>query len=164
MASNVFRFEEVWTLPDAAPADVWGVLADGELLPRWWRNVYLESEPLGSGEPGVGSRFRARARGFLPYHLRFVIEVIELVPDRLVAVRTKGDFDGVWRASLSPEGNGTRVDLVWEVTVERPILRLLSPLLRPAFAWNHRWTTPRGEAGLRAYLAERRVGEHPGHA
>jgi len=26
-------------------------------------------------------------------------------------------------------------------------------LLWPAFAWNHRWTTPRGEAGLRRYLA-----------
>lgn len=52
---------------------------------------------------------------------------------------------------------GTRADLTWEVTVERPILRLLAPLLRPAFAWNHRWTTPRGEAGLRAFLAERRA-------
>jgi len=41
------------------------------------------------------------------------------------------------------------------VTVLRPILRLLAPLLRPAFAWNHRWTTPRGEKGLREYLAAR---------
>jgi len=45
--------------------------------------------------------------------------------------------------------------LTWQVLVERPILRFLSPLLRPTFAWNHRWTTPRGEAGLRRYLAER---------
>ena len=56
-------------------------------------------------------------------------------------------------------GDGTRVDLVWQVIVERPILKLLSPLLRPAFAWNHRWTTPRGEAGLKRYLAERRAGK-----
>jgi len=99
---------------------------------------------------------RARARGFLPYRLNFIIEAVELVPDRLVAVKTSGDFDGRWRAELSPLGGGTRVDLTWEVTVERPILRLLTPLLRPAFVWNHRWTTPRGEAGLRAFLAGRR--------
>lgn len=79
------------------------------------------------------------------------------MPDRLVGVRTSGDFDGRWRAELSPMGGGTRVNLTWEVTVERPILRLLAPLLRPVFAWNHRWTTPRGEAGLQAFLAERRA-------
>jgi hypothetical protein len=49
---------------------------------------------------------------------------------------------------------GVHVDLVWEVTVLRPILRRLAPLLKPAFAWNRRWTTPRGEKGLRDYLAE----------
>jgi len=84
------------------------------------------------------------------------IEAVELAPDRLVAVRTTGDFDGRWRAELSPSASGTRANLTWEVTVERPILRLLAPLLRPAFAWNHRWTTPRGEAGLKAFLAQRR--------
>ena len=70
-------------------------------------------------------------------------------------MKTTGDFDGRWRAELSPLANGTRADLTWEVTVERPVLRLLAPLLRPAFAWNHRWTTPRGEAGLKAFLAQR---------
>lgn len=55
-------------------------------------------------------------------------------------------------------GAGTHVDLVWQVTVERPILKFLAPLLRPAFAWNHGWTTPRGETGLRRYLAARKNG------
>jgi hypothetical protein len=48
-------------------------------------------------------------------------------------VRTLGDFDGLWNALLTQEETGVRVDLVWEVTVLRPILRLLAPLLRPAF-------------------------------
>jgi hypothetical protein len=78
---------------------------------------------------------------------------VELVPERRVVVRTLGDFDGLWSAVLTQTETGVRVDLVWEVTVLRPILRLLAPLLRPAFAWNHRWTTPRGEQGLREYLA-----------
>ncbi|HTO78357.1 MAG TPA: hypothetical protein VMJ31_01130 [Methylocystis sp.] len=50
---------------------------------------------------------------------------------------------------------GTHIDLLWEVIVLRPILELLAPVLRPAFAWSHRWTTPRGEKGLREYLAAR---------
>jgi hypothetical protein len=157
VASNVFRFDESWTLPHASPHEVWDVLARGELLPQWWRGVYLEAEKLDPGEePRVGARIRAKARGFLPYRLNFIIEAVELEAGRLVAVKTTGDFDGRWRAALSPVTGGTRADLTWEVAVERPVLRLLAPLLRPAFAWNHRWTTPRGEAGLRAFLAERR--------
>jgi hypothetical protein len=70
--------------------------------------------------------FRVKARWFLPYRLNFIIEAVELLPGRLVAVKTSGDFDGRWRAVLSPQGAGTHVDLTWEVSVERPILRLLA--------------------------------------
>lgn len=64
MASNVFRFDESWSLPGAAPREVWDVLARGELLPQWWRGVYLEAEKLDPGEePRVGARVRAKARG-----------------------------------------------------------------------------------------------------
>ena len=153
MPSNVFRFEESWELPGAKVRQVYDVLSRGELLPLWWKGVYLEAEKLTpGGEPKVGDRVRARARGFLPYVLNFIVEVIELVPEYRVVVKTIGDFDGLWSAVLTQTKTGVRADLVWEVTVLLPILRLLAPLLRPALAWNHRWTTPRGEKGLREYL------------
>ena len=154
MLSNVFRFEERWELPGAKVGQVYDVLSRGELLPQWWKGVYLEAEKLTPGdEPKVGDRVQARARGFLPYELNFIVEAVELEPERRVVVKTIGDFDGLWSATLTQTEAGVSVDLVWEVTVLRPILRLLAPLLRPAFAWNHRWTTPRGEKGLREYLA-----------
>ena len=42
-------------------------LARGELLPLWWKGVYLEAAKLtkSDDEPKVGDRVRARARGFL---------------------------------------------------------------------------------------------------
>jgi hypothetical protein len=159
MPSNVFRFEESWELPDAKVGEVYRVLAHGELLPLWWKGVYLEAHKLSdTKEPTVGDRLRVRARGFLPYELNFVIEAVELDPGRKVAVKTVGDFEGLWTATLSQRGTGVHVDLVWQVTVLRPILKFLAPVLRPAFAWNHRWTTPRGEKGLREYLADTRRG------
>jgi hypothetical protein len=88
--------------------------------------------------------------------LNSILEPVTLEPARKVVVRTVGDFDGLWSAPLTPRENGVHVDIVWEVTVLRPILRLFAPLLRPAFAWNHRWTTPRGENGLREYLADKK--------
>jgi len=157
MASHTFRFDEQWDFPDAAPEEVYDVLAHGELLPLWWKGVYLEAEPFEPGTPPrVGGKLRAKARGFLPYRLNFVLEVVELVPNSVVAVKVAGDFDGRWRATLSPSNGGTRVNLVWETTLKRPWMRRWAPLLRPLFAWNHYWTTPRGEAGMKAYLAARR--------
>ena len=135
MPSNVFRFEERWELPGAKVRQVYDVLSRGELLPQWWKGVYLEAEKLTPGdEPKVGDRVRARARGFLPYELNFIVEAVELESDRRVAVKTIGDFDGLWSATLTQTKTGVTVDLVWEVTVLRPILHLLAPLLRPAFA------------------------------
>jgi hypothetical protein len=156
MASDSFRFDEVWEIPGATPAEVYDVLARGELLPLWWKGVYLKAELLEPGRvPHVGAKLRAKARGFLPYKLSFILEVTELVPDRLVAVKVTGDFDGRWRAALSPIKSGTHVDLTWITTLTRPWMKTLSPLLRPVFAKNHYWTTSRGEAGLKAFLAER---------
>jgi hypothetical protein len=65
MSSNVFRFDESWAIPNATVTEVYDVLAHGELLPRWWKGVYLGAEKLTPGsEPKVGDRIRARARGF----------------------------------------------------------------------------------------------------
>jgi hypothetical protein len=128
----------------------------GELLPLWWKGVYLNAERIkGEGEPKVGDRLRVRARGFLPYELKFILEPTMPEKDRRVEVITVGDFDGLWGATHSSRCGGVHVDIIWQVTVLRPILRLLAPLLRPAFAWNHRWTTSRGESGLQEYLAKK---------
>ena len=160
MAFNAYRFVERWTIPDDSPSEVYEVLSDPRLLPAWWKGVYLKVEPWhGEWEtPRVGARVRAVARGFLPYRLHFVLESTVLEPGRTVEVRVRGDLDGTWRAVLSQEGRGTRVDIEEQVLAEKLLLRILSPLLKPLFAWNHLWTTPRGERGLRAYLAERRAG------
>jgi Polyketide cyclase / dehydrase and lipid transport len=156
MPANVFRFDESWEIPDATVDEVYDVLAHGELLPQWWKGVYLAVKLSDAKEPKVGDRLRVRARGALPYELNFIIEAVELVPGEKVAVKTEGDFEGLWTATLSQRGEGVHVDLVRQVTVLRPILKFLAPVLRPAFAWNHRWTTPRGESGLREYLAARK--------
>ena len=155
MPANTYRFVEHWWIPGASPEEVYRIISQARLLPEWWKGVYLESEPLdGAAEPHVGARARVKARGFLPYKLNFILETTALQPGRLVEVRTIGDFVGVWRATLSSQPGGTRVDIDWRVVVEKPLIRSLSPVLKPLFAWNHNWTTPRGEAGLRAYLRE----------
>ena len=60
---------------------------------------------------------------------------------------------GEHRATMRDrDGDSTRVELDWQVTVNMPLIRYLSPLLKPIFALNHLWTTPRGERGMLRYL------------
>jgi hypothetical protein len=64
-----------------------------------------------------------------------------------------GDFagEGIW--TLTTVDGGTRVVLEWRVAVRKPLVRHLTPLLRPLFAWNHRWAMRRGEKRIVALLA-----------
>src|ERR1700722_9315641 len=102
MASNVFRFDECWEIPGASVEEVYDVLSHGELLPLWWKGVYLKAEKLiGAGEPKVGDRLRVRARGYLPYELNFILEPVTLEPERRVVVKSIGDFEELWSATLS---------------------------------------------------------------
>ena len=61
MPSNVFRFDERWEIPGATIAEVYDVLAHGELLPQWWKGVYLDAVKLGDNlAPRVGDRLRVQ--------------------------------------------------------------------------------------------------------
>ena len=156
MPANTYHFLEEWNFPGYTPEQVYAVLADATLLPQWWKGVYLDASPLGDETmPAVGRKARVKARGFLPYKLNFTLEALRLEPNKVVEVKAMGDFNGVWRATLTPQGDGTHVALDWRVTVEMPLIRYLSPLLKPLFAWNHYWTTPRGERGMREFLRQR---------
>ena len=75
--------------------------------------------------------------------------------------RIDGDFEGEGIWTLEPADGGTRVVLEWRVDVRKRLVRHLTPLLRPLFAWNHRWAMRRGQASIvaelgAASLAERR--------
>ncbi|WP_174329829.1 SRPBCC family protein [Litchfieldella anticariensis] len=155
MKSNKFHFMETWTVPGYSPEEIWAAISTAHPchLPRWWDGVYLQVKPLeGADRLSVGARAWVKARGFLPYKLRFLLEVSALEPNSRIEVRSQGDLEGVWCAQLKEYEDGSCIGLEWKVTVNKPIVRLLSPLLKPVFARNHIWTTPRGEAGLRAYM------------
>jgi hypothetical protein len=162
MDTNWYRFNEHWNIPGFTPQEVWQVVVDATKLPEWWRGVYQEVEVLSPEEISPeGGWLRARARGLLPYQLRFMLEPVVLDPDGIIEVRAYGDFKGIWRATFSPTPTGTRIDIDWRVTVSKPVIRFTGWLLKPLFAWNHRWTMPRGEAGLLAYLTAQRSAMEP---
>lgn len=116
--------------------------------------MYLDVQVLEPGDAGgVGKLVKLHTRGRLPYTLRWFFRVTESRYPHGFSLDAWGDLTGrgVWTFSQ----HGTIVDITydWKVLAEKPILKALSFLLKPLFAYNHRWAMARGQECLRAELA-----------
>jgi len=136
--------------------DVATILSEAERFPDWWPDVYLSVRVVEPGGPdGVGRRVALHTRGWLPYTLRWQGTLVEDRRPHGWTIEATGDLvgRGVWR--LEQRGDLAAVRYDWQVAVEKPLLRPLTPILRPVYAANHRWAMARGLEGLNRELARR---------
>ena len=72
-------------------------------------------------------------------------------PPREFEIRATGDLSGrgVW--TLTQRGDAVHVRFDWRVNADRALLRVLTPVLRPVFRWNHNYAIKRAMAGLEPY-------------
>jgi uncharacterized protein YndB with AHSA1/START domain len=140
-----YVFVDEWTV-DAPPEAVYDVLADGESYPRWWTPVHLEARV--EGEYTI-----PHFKGRLPYHLHTRTRTVRADRPHQLEGETTGDLRGTGLWTLTRTGdNGTRVRFDWRVHADRPLLKLLTPVVRPALRWNHNWAIARAMEGLGPYV------------
>jgi hypothetical protein len=77
--------------------------------------------------------------------------IAELDPPRTVIADVDGDLRGRGTWTLTPRRLGTHVRFDWQVHADRKLLRVLTPVLRPIFRWNHNWAIARAKEGLEPY-------------
>lgn len=145
-----YCFIDTWDVP-APPEVVFDLLSRPRDYPSWWPDAFLS----GAGDDGPaapGKRARLVTRGRLPYRLRWELECVEATSPGHLRSRIRGDFEGEGTWTIEPSSGGTRAELRWDIEVRKPLVRRLTPLLRPVFAWNHRWAMRRGLARLTALL------------
>jgi hypothetical protein len=96
-------------------------------------------------------------KGWLPYTLRWDFEVIETRYPNGLTIAATGDFvgRGVW--TFVQDGPEVALTFDWRIRATKPLLRTLSPLLRPVFEANHRWAMRQGERSLALELRRRRA-------
>lgn len=162
MPANDYQFVTRWRLPGTVE-QVSDVLGDTETLMRIWPSLYTRAtvaEP--GGEHGVGKVLNVETKGHLPYTLRWSFRITESRHPHGYSIEAWGDMvgHGVW--TLEPDGDGTRVTYEWRVRAEKPLLKLLSPLLKPLFKSNHDRVMADGERGIRAELERRRAAASAG--
>lgn len=137
-----FRFDRTWTF-SADPDELWAVLTRTDDFPRWW--PWLREL---SGDGLVpGGRSECLVRAPVPYVLRFTVTVRDAVPGERLEAVVEGDLAGPARLELAPAGGeagGSVVRLVWEVELQRPMLRAAARFGRPLMEWGHDWVVTTG--------------------
>jgi uncharacterized protein YndB with AHSA1/START domain len=147
-ADNEYLFVDEWDVV-APPQAVFDALADARTYPQWWTPVYIDVDA--EGPPALGKVSRQHFKGRLPYHLHTSSTITRLEPPRVVQADVEGDLRGRGTWTLTPTARGTHVRFDWRVFADRPLLRTLTPVLRPVFRWNHAWAIARAIDGLESY-------------
>lgn len=158
MSLTFYEFQTRWRVR-ATCEEVTEVLSDALALPRWWPSVYLDVKELAPGDPetGIGREISLFTKGWLPYTLRWSFTVVENRRPHGFSLIPHGDFEGRGDWHLEQDGDWCDVTYDWRIEVQKPLLRLLSPVMKPVLAANHRWAMARGEESLRLELERRRA-------
>ena len=138
-----YRFLDRWIVPHPI-GEVYDAVGEPLRYPEWWHDVFLEADGDG-GPPEPGKRITVLARGYLPYRLRFTLECLEAERPARIRSRLVGDFEGTGEWRLREEDGITYAELDWRPQVNKPLVRTLTPVLRPLFRTNHAWTMRRGQ-------------------
>jgi hypothetical protein len=157
MGAQEYLFLTRWRFDDAQLVEIADILEDTASLPRWWPQLFKKVTILRPGaRHALGQVAYCECRARLPYTLRFTYTVTEERYPNGSTLTSTGDLigTGIWR--LAASAGGVDVEYEWRVRLEKPFLRLLSPIARPFLAANHEWSMARGEEGLREELARQR--------
>jgi uncharacterized protein YndB with AHSA1/START domain len=155
--TDTYHFVSRWRVK-ATPEEVFDIISQPTEFPRWWPAVYLDARQITAGAPdGTGRRVHFHTRGWLPYTLHWEATTTETERPRRIAIEATGDFNGSGVWSFQQDGEFTDITYEWNVIPSRPVLRTLTPALRPVFEANHRWAMQLGEGSLREELIRYRA-------
>jgi quercetin dioxygenase-like cupin family protein/uncharacterized protein YndB with AHSA1/START domain len=155
-SARPYVFVDEWDV--AAPQEeVFAALSDSRTYPHWWTPIYRDVSA--EGPPVVGRESRQKFKAKLPYTLTTVSKIVSLEPPNRFEVDVDGDLrgHGVW--TLTPRDGVVHVRFDWQVHPDRTIIRVLTPILRPLFRWNHKVAIKAAMRGLEPY-ARRRGDDH----
>ncbi|HET9874059.1 MAG TPA: SRPBCC family protein [Propionibacteriaceae bacterium] len=146
-----YEFTDEWRLA-ADPDAVWRMVTALSEWPRWWPSL-SEVVERSRGEHHSEWRFTFRTR--LPYSMGFDALIARDEAGHRGAATVKGRVVGDATWHVSPIEGGALVHFRWVVQPQPVWMRVLSPLARPVFIWNHHAVMAEGAEGL-----ARRMGSH----
>lgn len=155
MPANEYAFLTHWRV-QASVELVYDILGNGKDYVRWWPDVYLDAQPILAGNPnGIGDQVVLLTKGWLPYRLRWTATAVRQERPLTIEIAASGDFvgRGIW--NLRQDGDICDIKFDWRLRADKPLLRLLSPIFKPIFKWNHAWAMQRGFIRLQQEIGRR---------
>jgi hypothetical protein len=152
-----FEFFDEWRLA-AEPGAVWPVIRDVEDWPDWWPSVRTVTPVAGD----TGSTYQFRFRTRLPYDMAFAAELVSDDTLQTAEARVTGRVDGSGLCTATAIDGGTLVRFDWSVRPQLIWMRVVAPVARPVFRWNHRSLMAEGARALARRLDTRLLADPVG--
>jgi uncharacterized protein YndB with AHSA1/START domain len=124
----------------ADPDTVWQAIARTDQYRTWW--PWLRA--FDGGALRAGDRWTCEVRPPLPYPVRFVVVLDEVVAPSRVESRIDGDISGSAVLTLARHDAGTRLRLTSSLEPTNTLLRSLGVLARPLARFGHDWVIATG--------------------
>jgi len=157
MPSNDYHFITHWRVQSTVE-EISQIIGNAPDLVRWWPSVYLDVKELEPGdEQGIGKVVSLYTKGWLPYTLRWQFRVTESRHPYGFTLEAWGDFDGRGIWTFEQDGDWINISYDWKIRADKPLLRILSPVLKPIFSANHHWAMAKGEESLTLELIRRQA-------
>jgi uncharacterized protein YndB with AHSA1/START domain len=148
-----YSFLTTWILD--APCDaVWDAIYEIESWPGWWRGVKEVKKLEPGDDDGVGALYRHEWRSVVPYPVRFETRITRVERPHMIEADAYGELAGTGRWRFFA-GRETAVTYEWNVRTTRPWMKLVAPVARPLFRWNHNAVMHQGGQGLADLLGAR---------
>jgi hypothetical protein len=149
-----YEFVTHWEF-DAPVERVWDEIYHSERWPEWWKAV-REVVLIAPGDSsGVGAIRKFTWRGALPYRLSFETTTTRVEPYRRLEGVASGELSGNGCWYFTSNNSKTQVRYDWKVEASKWWMRLLRPIARPIFEWNHDVVMRWGLEGLTRRLARK---------
>jgi Polyketide cyclase / dehydrase and lipid transport len=125
---------------DASADAFWSAIATVGEYRRWWPWLrHFEARGL-----VVGDRWRCVVQPPLPYGLRFVLGIEEVVPSRMIRVSVSGDLQGEARLDVDDATNGSDVRLRSDLSPVAALPRAVATMAPPVARFGHDWVLDNG--------------------
>jgi hypothetical protein len=99
-------------------------------------------------DKGLGNVRRYTWKSKLPYRLNFDMKTTRVEPFTVPEGDASGELAGKGIGHLSTEGSDTIARNDWQVDTTQAWMKLMAPVARPFFAWNHDVIMRWGAQGL----------------
>lgn len=155
MPANEYYMPTSWRIKGDIH-DVFQICSNFLDYQRWWPSVYLNIQVSGVDKETGNEIYSILSRGKLPYKLRWNSCKTQEDPPHAISLKAIGDLTGRGIWSFEQDGDYVNVRFDWYVNAEKPILKYLSPIMKPIFRSNHYWAMNQGFESLKKELEQRK--------